>query len=270
MNLDKFLHASDKWDRRYRKELAHAIRLHQYDKADKIIQRYLSWERRAEFNLTNTYARQIFRRQLLQAGLDWETELFRPGIAVMWAGITDRHWACCDLAIDFNYQDAKRKLRNALKGMSFIGVIEPGYYPNVERTEHGGQVGCLVSFHAHILVWDTSKSKLRRRQRKIRERFVPVTPEDHSTTKFYTLTILEEVLKVLRYSTKMAFEGYDKQFKAKSVEQNHTDLQPIHHYRLFRFMRKHRVFDAWFAGGEGVKLLRDVAKGSRKAARRSD
>ncbi|MGZ4987726.1 MAG: hypothetical protein ACXWBP_06790 [Limisphaerales bacterium] len=266
MDVEKVLRAAAKWDAKYRRAVVDAIRRHQPELADKIIQRYLSRERRAEFNLTNTYARRIFRHELVRAVLAPETNPFQAGPAVMWAGITHRPWACCDLEINFSYQDAKRKIRNALKGMNFIGVIEPGYYPNVEW-DNGWRVGCLVSFHAHIVVWDTSISKLRRRQRKIEALFLPVTPDDRRATKFYELTILQKVLKVLRYSTKMSFEGYDKQFKANSVKQSHTDLQPLHHYRLFRFMRKHTLWDAWLAGGEGAELLRSVRKAALKVAR---
>ena len=73
----------------------------------------------------------------------------------------------------------------------------------------------------------------------------------------------------------MPFEGYDKKrggatdvgadpdSSAGSVRQIHTDLQPIHHYRLFKFMRKHSLFDAWLGGGDGAKLLRDVRKAVR-------
>ena len=169
------------------------------------------------------------------------------------------------------------------KGMNFIGVIEPGYYPKV-KWERDGQVGCLVSFHAHIVVWDTSESKLRRHLRKIKVRFLPVAPDDRKNTTLNQLKTLKDLLKALRYSTKMPFEGYDRKKKTNesedgedesnsdeqndkklgpnSIEQSHVKLRAIHHYRLFRFTRKHSVFDAWFAGGEGTKLLRDARQGA--------
>jgi hypothetical protein len=52
-----------------------------------------------------------------------------------------------------------------------------------------------------------------------------------------------------------------------SVTQFHTDLQPIHHYRLFRFMRKYHLLDAWLGGGGGSDLLRETRKASVRAAR---
>ncbi len=167
LDLDIFLKPSDKWDQEYLKAVTSAIREHQPDKAEKIIQRYLSEERQAELNLTNTYSRRIFRTALLAAARSVETNLFRKGVIVMWASIAPRDWACCDRAIDFDYDLAKRKIRNAFAGKNFIAVIEPGYYPH-EKWKSGDQVGSLMSFHAHIVVWDTSRSKLQRHQRGIR------------------------------------------------------------------------------------------------------
>ena len=62
----------------------------------------------------------------------------------------------------------------------------------------------------------------------------------------------------------MPFQGYDREVRDDdSIAQSDLQLAPIHHYRLFRFSRHHNVWDAWLAGGEGAKLLRDVRKAVR-------
>src|SRR6185369_9113326 len=109
----------------------------------------------------NTYSRQILREELVRQAIDAGQNLFRPGIAVMLASIADFDWACCDRNIQFDICQAKQKIRNAFTGMNFIGVFEPGYYPKVPWLRDD-QKGSLVSFHAHLVVWDTSVSKLRR------------------------------------------------------------------------------------------------------------
>ena len=230
LDLDIFLKPSDKWDREYLKAVAAAIRQYKPDNAEKIIQRYLSEERQAEFNLTNTYARRIFRRALLKAARSEGAHLFRKDVIVMWSSIAPRDWACCDRDIDFNYAAAKQKIRNAFAGKDFIGVIEPGYYPQV-RWESGDKVGSLISFHAHIVVWDTSRSKLQRHQKDIRRRFLPVMEGDHKTARLYHVKTLGDLWKVLRYSTKMAFQGYDREVREDgSIVQRHLELSPIHHF----------------------------------------
>ena len=115
-----------------------------------------------------------------------------------------------------------------------------------------------------FVVWDTSRSKLQRHQRDIRRRFLPVMEGDRKTARLYHVKTLGDLWRVLRYSTKMAFQGYDREVREDdSIVQSHLELAPIHHYRLFRFLRKHTVWDAWLAGGEGAQLLRDVRKAVR-------
>ena len=183
----------------------------------------------------------------------------------MWASIAPRDWACCDRDIDFNYDLAKRKIRNAFACKNFIAVIEPGYYPH-ERWKSGDMVGSLISFHAHIVVWDTSRSKLQRHQRDIELRFWPVQEGDRKIGRLCHVKTLADLWRILRYSTKMPFYGYDRQVRDDdTVVQSNLQLAPVHHYLLFRFLRKHTVWDAWLAGGEGAGLLRDVKKAVRTA-----
>ena len=262
-DLDIFLKLSDKWDREYLKAVTSAIRQYQPEKAEEMIQRYLREERQADLNLTNTYARRIFRGALLTVARGLETSLFRKGVIVMWASIAPRDWACSDRNIDFNYDLAKRKIRNAFAGKDFVGVIEPGYYPH-ERWKSGDKIGSLISFHAHILVWDTSRSKLQRHQQDIGLRFWPVREGDRKTGRLYHVKALADLWRILRYSTKMPFQGYDREVREDdSIVQSHLELAPVHHYRLFRFSRNHTVWDAWLAGGEGARVLRDVRKAVR-------
>ncbi len=86
-NLDNFLKPADQWDRKYLDAVAAAIRQYQPDHAGKTLQRYLSKQHQAEMNLTNTYARRIYRRALLTAARSLERRLFGKGVIVMWASI---------------------------------------------------------------------------------------------------------------------------------------------------------------------------------------
>ncbi len=85
---------------------------------------------------------------------------------------------------------------------------------------------------------------------------------------------------MVRYATKMPYEGYDKKKKENaswpgegssqgpiSIAQSHLELEAIHHYRLFQFLRKHILFDDWRAGGDGAELLRETRKAALATAR---
>ena len=53
----------------------------------------------------------------------------------------------------------------------------------------------------------------------------------------------------------MPFEGYRKVIENDRTKQKYVELKLIHHYQLFQYLRKHEVFDFWFASGEGAKVL---------------
>ena len=92
----------------------------------------------------------------------------------MMATFVDQSWAFPDHEIGFDFNVAKQKVRNAFEGFDYIGAFEPAVYPNEELTTESG-TGSLVSFHAHVIVWCTSESKLRRHKLKIAKRFTPLS-----------------------------------------------------------------------------------------------
>ena len=193
---------------------------------------------------------------------DVEGGQFATGGAVMLATFADHAWACCDRAFNFDFDKAKQKIRNALSGMDYIAAIEAGVYPHTQWTTDG-VTGCLVSFHCHAVVWGTSKSVLRRHQAKIADRFEPVHEDDKKLPFLKNLKTLKDVLKALRYLTKMTLEGYRRK---SSGTQEHVPLDAGHHYRLFKFLRGRSLFDAWLAGGKGTEVLRRAKRAAVRAA----
>ena len=262
-NMNQFLRFSDKKHAEYITALEAAIyRFEGQEIGAKTISRYLSQEKLAEFNLVNPYARKLFRKALLEEVDDVEGGQFATGGAIMLATFADRAWACCDRALNFDFDKAKQKIRNALSGMDYIAAIEAGVYPHTQWTTDG-ITGCLVSFHCHAVVWSTSKSKLRRHKARIAARFKPVHEDDKKLPFLNNLKTLKDVLKALRYLTKMTLEGYRRK---SSGTQEHVPLDAGHHYRLFKFLRGRSLFDAWLAGGEGAEVLRHAKKAAMSAA----
>jgi hypothetical protein len=233
-----------------------------HEKGSRTIRAYLSQEKLADFNLVNPYARKVFREHLLMEVADVEGGQFATGGAVMLATFADHAWACCDRACNFDFDKTKQKIRNALSGMDYIAAIEAGVYPHTKWTTDG-VTGCLVSFHCHAVVWRTSKSKLRRHQARIAARFKPVHEDDKKLPFLNNLKTLKDVLKALRYLTKMTLEGYPRK---SSGTQEHVPLDAGHHYRLFKFLRGRSLFDAWLAGGKDTEVLRHAKKAAMGAA----
>jgi hypothetical protein len=260
-DLSRFLRFADKKDLEHLVALKAAIFEHEgHRRGTETIQKYLSDDRLGDFNLVNPYPRKVFRKHLLLEVADLENPTITAAGVVMLATFADREWACCDRAYDFDFGKARQKVRNAFAGMDFIAVIEAGVYPESKWTT-GKTSGCLVSFHCHAMVWSTSKSKLRRHKQAIAARFEPVFEGETTTYPVLNdLKAIADVLRVLRYMSKLPLEGYRKERKGGKVSQEHAELEAGHHYRLFKFLRVRSLFDAWFAGGEGSAILRQVRR----------
>jgi hypothetical protein len=254
--LNAFLRTSKQWDKKYLAAVTYAINKYEgVQKAQTTIKKYLNEQNQGQFSLVNS--RQLFRRELLTAVADLENDVFRPGQVAMLATFVEQAWACCDRAINFDFAIAKQKIRNAMAGMNYIGVFEPGVYPDEKRVVDG-KAGSLVSVHCHAIVFATSVSKLRRHKSKIESRFEAVDGEGTTFPVLNNLRTMLDLKTALRYFTKMPFKGYKKQKCADGTKQEYADLRPVNHYCLFSFLKAHSLFDAWFAGGESTRLLREA------------
>src|SRR3984893_9006974 len=78
---------------------------------------------------------------------------------------------CCTSHQENNVEISRfiRILRRGLRGLSYLGMIEPAYYVNVcEGTDvHGNR---MVSWHLHLIAWGESHKKLRERIDRLNER----------------------------------------------------------------------------------------------------
>jgi hypothetical protein len=267
--LKQFLKPAENWDRKYLSAAKEAITAlsPSGEIAERRIKKYLSEDRLGEFNLANPHSRALFRRHLLLAASEWEGELYRPGRLVMMATFVDKSWAFPDHEIAFDFKAAKQKVRNAFEGFDYIGAFEPAVYPREELTTESG-TGSLVSFHAHVFVWSTSESQLRRHKLTIAKRFTPLArDEELSFPRLDKLKTKADFRTTLRYVTKMPVDGYERVEENNEVRQRHAKLENVHYYRLVGFLRHHTVFDAWFAGGEGSQILKAAKTQSIEAAK---
>src|ERR1700722_664300 len=265
----QFLQSAEKWDRKYREAAMEAIMAFSPDDetAEHRIKLYLSKERAEQLNLANSYSRALFRVHLLMAASELERELYQSGRIVMMATSVDQDWAFSIQNIGFDFAVAKQKVRNAFEGFDFIGAFEPAVYPKEKRRTKSG-TGSLVSFHAHVMVWSTSESKLRRHKLKIAKRFTPLAGDEKlSFPTLHNLKTILEFRKSLRYVSKMPVEGYERIEENDEGRQRHTTLDDVHYFRLVDFLRHHSVFDAWFAGGEGSQILKSAKSRSIEAAK---
>jgi hypothetical protein len=258
--LTQFMKTAEKWDRKYRKAATEAITALSPTEeiAERRTRKYLSEDRCNEFNLANSFSRALFRRHLLLAASELENDLYQAGRVVMMATFVDQSWAFPDHEIEFDFEAAKQKIRNAFEGFDYIGAFEPAVYPNEELTTES-DTGSLVSFHAHVIVWSSSESKLRRHKLKIAKRFTPLVGDEAlSFPRLDNLKTAADFRTTLRYATKMPVDGYERVEENDEIKQRHANLENVHYYRLTGFLHHHTIFEAWFAGGEGSQILKSA------------
>jgi hypothetical protein len=256
-SLKGLLRTSLKWDQKYLKALVRSI--HEHSRCPGADLAFLFQQAPLECSVVCPRTRHAWRTRLLNTIFHSSDQIFGTG-AVMLATFIDREWAVCDQMLkQFDLDAAKQKVRNAMKGMNFIGVFEPAQYVN-KQWKTKGRIGNLVAFHCHMIVWDTSVSKLRRHKKAIADRFSPIDP-GRSYPMLNNLRTLRNLLTVTRYLTKMPFEGYSSNARSNgSIALASAALDPAHHYTMFQHLKTYSVDDVWFAGGAGAWMLGEARK----------
>jgi len=162
-----------------------------------------------------------------------------------------------------NLSKIKRKIGAGLIGLSYIGMIEPGYY-NVIYDKFGGQRKNVISWHGHFLVWGVTEPQLARHLTKIKPRFTPLMPGLCAVHKKRIPP--EQIGYKLWYILKAPRKEYsigqrrkcDEETGAARFKQNSRKIRPGNRLKLFDLMREMYFDKMAMAGGEGSELLRRI------------
>jgi hypothetical protein len=168
-----------------------------------------------------------------------------------------------DQARPINLSRIKRKLTAGMVGLSYIGMIEPGYY-NIIFDQAGEKQNNVVSWHGHFLVWGISHKQLDRHLRKIKPRFTPIMrglcavhkkeiPPDQFGYKLWY--IAKSPRKEYSIGRRL---NCDERTGNARFKQNSRNMRPGHRVRLFDLMREMYLDQLAMAGGEGRKLLSQI------------
>jgi hypothetical protein len=186
-----------------------------------------------------------------------------PDAPVFLVTIADKSHVTADQPQQINLIRIKRKLGSGLKGLSYIGMIEPGYY-NVIYDEFGKQQKDVVSWHGHFLVWGISKKQLEHHLARIRPKFTPIMP---SFCAVHQKAIEPGQFGYkLWYIVKSPCKEYsigkrrkpDERTGLARFKQNSRQLRPGIRVKLFNLMRDMYLDELSMAGGEGCELLRGI------------
>jgi hypothetical protein len=98
-----------------------------------------------------------------------------PNKPVFLVTIADKSHSTTDQPQQINLSRIKRKLGAGLIGLSYIGMIEPGYY-NAIYYELSKKLTNVVSWHGHFLVWGITEKQLAKHLEAITPRYTPIMP----------------------------------------------------------------------------------------------
>lgn len=160
-----------------------------------------------------------------------------------------------------------RKIRNELddlfQGLNYFGVIEPALYPR--RHHPGAEKKGVVSWHGHLLTWDTERETLWRRLGNYNSRTVGplygVPPANLRERSWKSAAVpLLYMLKTpaKSYSTRRIVEHIDAGTGEVIAEHDHQTpqkLRPGEHVHMRNVLREFKLDDLLVAGGTVKPLL---------------
>jgi hypothetical protein len=186
-----------------------------------------------------------------------------PNEPVFLVTIADKSHLTTDQPQPITLSRIKCKLGSGLKGLSYIGMIEPGYY-NVIYDELGNKRKNVVSWHGHFLVWGITEERLAKYLAKTKPRFTPIMPGLCAVHKkiippdqfgYKLWYILKSPCK--EYSIGQRRER-DEKTGAVRFKQNSRKIRLGHRVKLFHLMREMYLDQLAMGGGGGSELLRRI------------
>jgi hypothetical protein len=176
----------------------------------------------------------------------------------------------------------KQTLRKGVRGLSYIGMIEPALYVNIAPgTRWSGKRA--VSWHVHAVCWGEDREQMRKRfaRLNLQQVYRSIMPGQRGAhqkqipCEFLTDSGRTFFADKIRYMLKSPCKAY-RIYHAKngsgdedevSFRQIKSDLRPGDHIDLFHLMKGLHLDELAVAGGEGAGILKRIKRTARGVAR---
>jgi hypothetical protein len=189
----------------------------------------------------------------------------------------------CVTAHDATFVDIpkfKRILRKGLGGLSYVGMVEPGYYVNIAA---GTQLSTkrAISWHVHAICWGKDSAEMKRRFRRL-NRAKTYRPIIDGLIGAHCKKIADAYLAEgkrtfladkLRYMLKSPQKAY-RICKTSRVtaageivpcfRQRKSDLRKGERIDLFHLMKGLYLDELAMGGGEGTEMLRRIKRRAQR------
>jgi hypothetical protein len=164
----------------------------------------------------------------------------------------------------------KQRLRADLRGLSYVGAFEPGYYASLPSSD-GGPGYKAICWHPHLLIWGVTTEQIAQLVRKLRKSghyqavveelksvdVVEVANGELPDIVAYLLKPPSHSYRVQRYP----WFGQDGEIRLKPdgtprfyVKQYRSELRKGERVRVFHAMKHLGLDELLVAGGEGSAL----------------
>jgi hypothetical protein len=171
----------------------------------------------------------------------------------------------------------KKRLQAGLKGLSYLGMMEPGLYVNVAPGTRWSSKKA-VSWHLHLICWGESREQMKTRicqlnfngryrgimysqygahQKEISDAYLPKNQER---------SFLADKLRYVLKSPRKAYRIYRTERITKDGEvvpclkQRKSDLRHGDRVTLFRLLNKLTLDQLAVAGGDGTAVMRRIKR----------
>ena len=165
-----------------------------------------------------------------------------------------------------------RTLRRGMRGLSYVGMLEPAYYVNMCNGTHV-QGKRMVSWHLHLIAWGESHKKLRKRIDRLNERKILLPIADGLPAAHQKRISKDKLASKIGYvlkAPKKAYRLYKWEIVSPDGEiipkfkQWKDDLRPGERLTLLRLMQDMYLDQLAVAGGEGTAMLRRVKRTAQR------
>ena len=189
-----------------------------------------------------------------------------PEGSVFFVTLADRSLITSAQPQQIGLEQFKRKLSARMRGLNYIGMIEPAYYYNA-FDENGHKTSPLVSWHGHFLVWGISRRRLSHAIKRVNVKLEAIMP-DFAAAHWKQVEIGKFGQKIC-YLAKSPRKEYSvgkyrdpKKNGEPHYKHNSREIRPGTRVKLFHLLRHMYLDRLAMAGGDGVKILQRIKFGA--------
>jgi hypothetical protein len=185
-------------------------------------------------------------------------EKLEPSQRIYFVTLCDRRCCTPPNAAHIDVRKFLRIFRRGLRGLSYLGMLEPAYYVNV-CTGPRRHRKRMVSWHVHVLAWGASRQDMKERITELNQLLLPIA--DGLAPAHQKCISRGKLADKIAYLLKAPQKGYRlyKWETTNKSKQWKSPLRPGERLTLVRLMRDLYLDQLVLAGGEGQEIL-DAAK----------